>query len=103
MPEFVKRESRYFETSLINFNGKKTFGLFEPPQWIRALTNDQLYNLSIPSEFEGRPDLISNRLYGSPNLYWVILWINQPLQPFGWPKAGSIIRYVSPEVVNTSV
>lgn len=31
----------------------------------------------IPKEEEYRPDLISQRFYGNPKLYWILVYINQ--------------------------
>lgn len=30
----------------------------------------------IPLEFQYRPDLIANKFYGDPTLYWVLVYVN---------------------------
>jgi hypothetical protein len=31
----------------------------------------------VPKEEEFRPDLISQRFYGNPKLYWILVYVNQ--------------------------
>lgn len=46
----------------------------------------------IPKEQEYRPDLISQKFYGNPKLYWILVYVNQ----FGNSpedfKEGTVIR-----------
>lgn len=42
----------------------------------------------IPSEFEYRPDLIANALYGSVELWWVLYEYNEFTHPFNDFYAG---------------
>jgi len=37
-------------------------------------TDDITY--TIPKQFEYRPDLIANVFYGSPKLYWILIYAN---------------------------
>lgn len=48
----------------------------------------------VPNNFADRPDLISDYLYKSTDYWWVVLWANNILDPFGRPKAGEIIKVV---------
>lgn len=39
-----------------------------------------------------RPDLIAYKIYGNPNLYWLILYLNDIYDPFhGWIKDSSAV------------
>ena len=41
---------------------------------------------------EGRPDLIANKVYGTPHLWWVILAANDIIDPFEELLAGKKIK-----------
>ena len=43
-------------------------------------------------DVEHRPDLISNAFYGTPNLDWLILLVNNIADPFEGLNAGDRIR-----------
>ena len=50
-------------------------------------------NLAIvPNGMEGRPDLISNSVYGTPYMWWVICVANNISDPFEQLKAGKQIK-----------
>lgn len=52
------------------------------------------YIYKVPVKFSGRPDLIANEVYQSADLWWVILWANNIIDPFARPYAGDIINIV---------
>ena len=46
----------------------------------------------IPTGMDGRPDLISTKLYGTPDYWWVICVANTIIDPFEQLVAGKVIR-----------
>tara|TARA_R110002124_G_scaffold283986_1_gene460625 strand:+ start:320 stop:613 length:294 start_codon:yes stop_codon:yes gene_type:complete len=48
----------------------------------------------IPPGFEHRADLIANLFYGSPDLDWVVLWVNNIADPFQQLNIGDRIIIV---------
>jgi hypothetical protein len=48
----------------------------------------------VPTNFADRPDLIANDLYKSTDLWWVIYWSNEIIDPFGRPASGEIIKII---------
>lgn len=57
---------------------------------IPAHPTDMLYVLEAGDV--ARPDLIAYKLYKSPKLYWVILWINNISDPFEGMYPGMLLR-----------
>lgn len=83
--------SRFRTTKPIAINNRETFGLWNPPSWIKNISDSQLKQFVVSSEFNGRPDLISTELYGSPIYFWVLLAVNKPLNPLNWPINNTTI------------
>lgn len=52
------------------------------------------YPYKVPAKFAGRPDLIAVDVYKAADLWWVILWANNIIDPFARPNAGEIINIV---------
>jgi hypothetical protein len=52
------------------------------------------YMYKVPAKFAGRPDLIAAEVYQDAALWWVILWANNIIDPFGRPYAGDVINIV---------
>jgi hypothetical protein len=51
------------------------------------------YNLAlIPNGMEGRPDLISNSIYKTPELWWLICAANNVIDPFEELTSGKKIK-----------
>jgi len=51
------------------------------------------YNLAlIPNGMEGRPDLISNSIYKTPDLWWLICAANNIIDPFEELTSGKKIK-----------
>jgi hypothetical protein len=48
----------------------------------------------VPIKFVGRPDLIANDIYHSPDLWWVVLWSNKIVDPFGRPGVDEVINVI---------
>jgi hypothetical protein len=58
----------YHNTPIIN----DKLDIFVPEETFGAT-----YALTISSKYHNRPDLLSNDLYGNPNLWWVFAQLNQ--------------------------
>jgi hypothetical protein len=97
--------SRYKNTEMILYDGNETLGSWTQPSFIiNRPTEDLIGVFRVTSALEGRPDEISNRLYGTPLLDWVLISFNNARRSLNWPKTGEIIEYplrsiVIPEVV----
>lgn len=53
-------------------------------------TTDSFY--VVEANDNGRPDIVAYKMYGNPALYWVILWINDILDPFETIYPGMLLR-----------
>lgn len=91
--------SRYSLTDIINFKNKITYGLFKNLPWIENASLENIGTFVVTTELEGKPDLISNSLYGTPDYYWVLILLNKPLDPLDWPKTGQVIKTLSTEII----
>ena len=97
--------SRYKSTEEILFDGNETIGSWSQPSFIITRPTDDLIGVfRVTSALEGRPDLISNQLYGTPLLDWVLISFNNARSALNWPKAGDSIEFpirslVIPEIV----
>ena len=47
----------------------------------------------------GRPDIISQNIYGTTNLWWFILWFNNVSDPWNDLRDGMMIKYPQFEMV----
>jgi len=98
--------SRFTKTNKIIVDGKETYGSWQTQSWLKEKPDDAyILVFRVNNLFEGRPDLISNQVYGTPFLDWVLIsfnhkyYDNEADQVLNWPKAGSIIRYPSEIIV----
>jgi len=89
---------RFNQTPLISVDGVSTYGRWVVPSVVKT---GSFVEMVVQSGMAGRPDLISNAAYGTPDFYWLIIAYNSPRQPLNWPKRGEIIRIPSPEAVAT--
>lgn len=53
----------------------------------------------VPSNHADRPDLIAKHLYDSVDLWWVIFWSNEIVDPFCRPRAGEVIKIIDINVL----
>lgn len=69
----------------IEYNGKPTTQIFKN---YRSYLNRVLVNFKLKTYYisgSPRPEQLANTLYGNPQLYWVLLMINDNFDPFyGW-------------------
>ena len=92
--------SRFYSTDEIVYNGNETFGRWKEPSFIATkLSDNKISMLVVSSQVEGRPDLISQELYNTPLLDWVLIAFNGVRDPLNWPKAGDTIRFPVESVV----
>lgn len=109
----LQQYSRFNSTPEIIIDGNETFGVWVEPSWIREKPDDSKISVfRVTNIFEGRPDLISENLYGTPKLAWVLIAFNarynrtdpDSRRALNWPKAGVNILYpidsiVFPEII----
>lgn len=93
--------SRFKKTEQITRLNVKTYGRWARPDFVdqSKLEKKDIFSLSINQTFAGRPDLIALEFYGVPQLEWVVTMFNNPLNPLGFPVAGSVIKLPSKEAV----
>lgn len=88
-PQSSQKFSRYKSLKrIVNKNGDS---FIETPNKfvIRETTSDSFYK--VEAGFENRLDLISNRFYGTPKLWWAIACANKLYNPRKVPS-GIILR-----------
>lgn len=77
----------YVNTPVYRVGGEVVFGLRQPAMFTSS--SDLMVN--IPLQLEGRLDLVSNTLYGSPDFWWAIADLNALVDPF-LVSAGTQLR-----------
>ena len=85
--------SRYFNTRVL----LSIDNVAIQASWVRDLiedADDDIY-YQIPPDFEFRPDLISEDVYGTPWLYWVIGFKNGMTDAFAESYIGAKLRLPS--------
>lgn len=80
--------SAYTATPVYDVSGEIVFGLRQDV--VTPAATDSRY--TVPTEFGGRPDLIANFFYSTPQLWWVLAEVNAFLDPLTDPAAGAVIR-----------
>ena len=89
--------SRFKNTQIIKTDdGKITPALMKRFDFLDNLPDSDLLTIEVTGRYAGRPDLISNRLYGTTRYKWILFLFNNVTNPFdGWPKAGTAIKVPS--------
>lgn len=99
----VNDYSRFQRTELVLEDGVEVFSTWTMPPFLsEELPSDQIGSYKVTNAMEGRPDLISNIIYGTPYLDWVLIAFNNA-RDLNWPKAGVIIKYPSNTAVITEL
>jgi hypothetical protein len=90
---FVPVSSRYTNSKVYYYTENKflTFETYKKKE-IPLSSNDKYYSVTAGDEF--RPDLVSNRAYGTPDFWWRIMEVNNIKDIFDF-KAGINIRIPS--------
>lgn len=90
---------RFGNTEKTIVDGKETYGLWNQPPWLKEKPDDSdMVSYVVPSNHDGRPDLISYEFYGTPLLSWVIIAFNARFfhsdarDVLGWPKTGTLLK-----------
>lgn len=102
MPIQTNSLSRFNQTDPVIRNGITTYGLWVRPLAVyrNAIDEQDLITIKVDQQHAGRPDKIANEQYGSPFLEWVVVMFNSPLNPIGWPQAGSIIKIPTQQAIS---
>jgi hypothetical protein len=75
--------------------GKKIREVISTPEWVNfidSITTGPARVAVISAGMEGRPDLISNSSYGTPDYWWLICAANNIIDPFEQLVAGKQIK-----------
>lgn len=94
------RFSRFKNTPPIMYDGKLTYGSWVKPSWLVTRPDQKnIKSLIVSPAQEGRVGALSQSIYGTPYLMWVLLAFNNVQNPMRWPKAGTMVEYPIPEIV----
>lgn len=94
------KAARYFQRSIPGL-GK----FIEQESWIPPdieKSDDDLFTKVNPGE-EDRLDLVALRVYGLSQLWWLIAFFNDIIDPFEGTPSGRILRYPPFDVVSTRI
>jgi hypothetical protein len=92
--------SRFTKTEKVIVDGNETFGRWSSYTFLtEQLPSYEIGNYKVGPSTENRPDMISNVIYGTPLLDWVLIAFNQVTDVLNWPKSGTIIKYPVESVV----
>ena len=92
-----KRLTRYTGGELADNRQGKTFLVLRRPLELEESDGDTF--VQITQEYINRPDLISYKAYGTPDLWWVIYEFNGIRDPLFELKIGTILRIPEKERV----
>ena len=73
----------------MNVDGVSHLGRWVEPEF---LSTAPFRTVTVVSQFNGRPDLLSQHLYGTPEYFWVLVAFNRPVDTLNWPKSGELIK-----------
>lgn len=92
--------SRFSRTEMIIVDGVETFGRWKQYPFLKERpAEENIEVFQVTSATEGRPDLISQQIYGTPLLDWVLIAFNNARNTLNWPKTGDVIEYPVESVV----
>lgn len=90
----INEFNRFKNNDQIIYNGVTTYGLWKRPKFLsEPQDEDNIGIYQVSASVEGRPDLIAYELYGQSELYWILIDFNKVVDVFGWPLAGTTLRY----------
>ena len=101
MSDLFKSTSRFKNTVIIEYKGNIMPAMMKKFDFLdkSKLADDDILKVEIDGRTAGRPDLISNDIYGTPLFKWVLLLFNNVTNPFdGWPKVKTAIE--APRSIN---
>lgn len=106
MPIQLPSHSRFkISNPIVLDNGIETIGMMKQFSFLdfNNLNSNSIIEYRVSGKRAGRPDLISDDVYGTPQLYWVVIMVNKPREVLRWPKIGSIIYLPSSAVVMSEI
>lgn len=92
-----QKYGRFNNTSPVIKDGKETYGTWNKPEFVDA--GDDTISFTVDNTTAGRPDLIANQVYGTPELYWVIIAVVRPFNTLNWPPTGTVLLLPGKSVV----
>jgi hypothetical protein len=95
MPINQIRNARFNESMPIIFDGKESFGMWKKPKFLDGRPFEETVEYVVDNTKAGRPDLISDEIYGTPQLYWVVISAMRPMVTTNWPNAGDVLKLPS--------
>jgi len=96
-----KRLTRYTGGELSTNRSGKEFLILRRPLGLVESDGDTF--VQITQEYLNRPDLISDKAYGTPDLWWVIYEFNGIRDPLFELKIGTILRIPEKEKVLSAI
>ncbi len=92
--------SRFKQTEQILVDGYETYGIWKQPKFLTTRpAENNIGVFLVTADVEGRPDEISNRVYRTPELAWILIAFNNVTESLNWPRAGTAIEYPFDSVV----
>ena len=89
-----------FQKNIIDDRAEFDMGSIDFPE----LLNDQDYRWTVVRTPEQvRPDLISQRLYGTPDLWWFIMWLNGISDPWHDLLPHVALKYIDISNIENAV
>ena len=99
MAGIYNRES-LFQKNIIDGRAEFDMGSIDFPE----LLNDQDYRWTVVRNHEQvRPDLISQRLYGTTDLWWFIMWLNGISDPWHDLLPHVALKYIDISKIENAV
>lgn len=69
-----------------------------------SLSNEEEYQWTVVKSTETcRPDLIAFRIYGNPDLWWIIIWINGISDPWNDLRPRVALKYLPIEKIDDAI
>ena len=101
----LQKNNRFKWSDVVDRNGKTVFSRWVMPDFMKEdlIAREKISSFYVTSDLAGRPDLIADQIYGSPNLEWVITMFNAPRETLGWPKTGEVIKIINAGLVLVNV
>lgn len=85
-----KQNTRYTNGSITKNRSNEDFLILRRSLELEPGDSDQF--VTVPQHLRGRPDLISNLAYGTPDLWWVIYEFNGIRDPLFELTTGTVLR-----------
>ena len=86
--------SRFSRTDMVIIDGNETFGKWKLYAFLKERPAEENIGVfQVTSAVEGRPDLISQQIYRTPLLDWVLIAFNNARDTLNWPRSGDLLEY----------